>query len=156
MLPIPLVKRLEPLDNIENVLMDELARYRKFDVHIDVEYMDELKKPLNVMVGQFMDGGDMKLVEAMYLNDSNEAYDHPPITVQYEQGSTKFISPLYIIDMYGGVLITKQYTINLTNRSASLDGVKILMVGKKFEKLRDKVRTAKDQPERKPQQTYTI
>ncbi len=58
--------------------------------------------------------------------------------------------------MYGGVLITKQYTINLTNRSASLDGVKILMVGKKFEKLRDKVRTAKDQPERKPQQTYTI
>lgn len=79
MLPIPLVKRLEPpLDNIENVLMDELARYRKFDVHIDVEYMDELKKPLNVMVGQFMDGGDMKLVEAMYLNDSNEAYDHPP------------------------------------------------------------------------------
>jgi len=156
MLSIPLVKRLEPLDNIENVLMDELGRYRKFDIPIEVEYSEDLKKPMHIMVGQFMEKDSMKLVEAIYLNDANEAYDHPPLTVQYEQGSTKFISPLYIIDMYGGALMLKQYTINIANRSITMDNIKIVLVGKKFEKIRDKIKTAREQPERKQQQTYTI
>jgi len=50
----------------------------------------------------------------------------------------------------------KQYTINITNRSITMDNIKIVLVGKKFEKIRDKIKTAREQPERKQQQTYTI
>lgn len=149
-------KRTESMDNIKTILVNEVTKYAKRGVPINVEYVED--RPVVFVVGQIPESdGTIKVTEALYLGESADgAEEHPTVMLQQEYQSTKVIGQLIVIHMYEGVLLAREYSVKVGGELKADGGsLKVLVVGRNYAKIKDAVESAKQgvqQPQRA--QTY--
>ncbi len=140
--PSVLIKQVTwTIDMIENYVSDVVSRYLKQGVPIDISFLDE-PKPIPVIMAGYSRVSDLELQvnEVIYLGESDGS-EELQLTVNYEFPNMhmRIISPIFFVRVFSGVIIVKQHIVNLSNYSAELRGVKVLIVGKKYERVRDRV-----------------
>lgn len=138
-------KRIESMENIRSIVTNEVAKYIKRGVNIDVNYIDG---PVIHVTGQIpLSNGKVKVTETLYLGSSSDgAEEHPPVMTQQEYGSLRIIGQIIVVHVYEGVLLSREYVIHIGDElKVSDDVIKVIIVGKGYVKLKDAVENVKQQ-----------
>jgi len=146
LLPTILVKRLEPIEVIENFVLEVVNKYLSHNVPVEVHYLENLEKPFSLVAGITYTGtGELVVREVSYLSDTNGS-EESQLTIQYEGQGFKILAPIFLVITFYGVLITKELSIKIINKEvkAHLERVVIYIIGKRFEKVKNKLQTLKD------------
>ncbi len=146
LLPTILVKRLEPIEVIENFVLEVVNKYLGHNVPVEVYYLENLEKPFSLVAGITYTGtGELVVREVSYLSDTNGS-EESQLTIQYEGQGFKILAPIFLIITFYGVLITKELSIKIINREvkAYLERVVIYIIGKRFERIKNKLQTLKE------------
>ena len=142
---VPLfAKRIESLENIRSIVSNEVAKYLKRGVNVEVNYIED--KPIIHVSGQLpMGDGKVKVIETLYLGGSSDgSEEHSTVMVQYEYGSLRIVGQIMVINVYEGVLLSREYVVNLSDELKVLsDVVKVTVVGKDYVKIKDAIETAR-------------
>ncbi|MGC9136010.1 hypothetical protein [Caldivirga sp.] len=144
---VPLfTKRIESMENIRSIVSNEVTKYLKRGVNVEVNYIDD--KPVIHVSGQLpMSDGKVKVIETLYLGSSNDgSEEHSTVMVQYEYGPLKVVGQVMVINVYEGVLLSREYVVDLSSELRVLnDVVKVTVVGKDYVKVKDAVEAARQQ-----------
>ncbi len=140
--PSVLIKQVTwTIDMIENYVSDIVTRYLKQGVPVDLSFLED-PKPIPVVMAGYSRISDLELQvnEVVYLGESDGS-EELQLTVNYEFPNMhmRIISPIFFMRVFSGVVIVKQHVVNLGNYSAELRNVKVMIVGKKYEKVRERV-----------------
>jgi len=139
-------RRIESMENIRSIVTNEVTRYVKRGVNVNVDYVGD--KPITQVIGQVpMSGGRVKVIEALYLGSSNDgAEEHPPIMTQYEYDSLRVVGQVMVVNVYEGVLLSREYMVQVGDELRVADeGVRVIIVGKDYAKIKDAVEGVRQQ-----------
>ncbi len=140
--PSVLIKQVTwTIDMIENYVVDIVQRYARHDVSIKLDYVEEPKPPPVVVAGYSkVSDSTLQVNEVIYLGESDGS-EELQLTVNYEfpQKHIRIISPLFFVRVFSGVVILKQHIVNLEDFKAELSCIKIMVIGKKYERVKDRV-----------------
>ncbi|WP_291767018.1 hypothetical protein [Caldivirga sp. UBA161] len=138
---VPLfAKRIESLENISSIVSNEVAKYLKRGINVEVNYIED--KPIIHVSGQLpMGDGKVKVIETLYLGSSSDgSEEHSTVMVQYEYGSLRVVGQIMVINVYEGVLLSREYVVNLSDELKVLsDIVKVTIVGRNYVKIKDAI-----------------
>ncbi|ABW00961.1 hypothetical protein [Caldivirga maquilingensis] len=144
---VPLfAKRIESMENIRSIVSSEVAKYLKRGVNIEVNYIED--KPIIHVSGQLpMGDGKVKVIETLYLGSSGDgSEEHSTVMIQYEYGSLRIVGQVMVINVYEGVLLSREYVVNLGDEFKVLsDVVKVTVVGRDYVKIKDAIESARQQ-----------
>ena len=127
------------IDIIESYLIDLINKYSNFKIPIEVEYFENLEKPLSIVAGQFLQDNEMIIHEVNYMSDTDGSEEHQ-MTIQYERSGFRIITPIFLMNIFHGIVVLRRYKVKLsTLPTIDFEFVKIYIIGKKFERIKNKL-----------------